>query len=98
LASYIHEREAGDFLAHLIDYPVSDAVNGCSKGGISQGRIISYIEQKTGKNALFSEQGDSAPYNDFRFDVSYCCEKTEGTGYAFSEINSWIWGLLDNLC
>ena len=76
---------------------VSGAVNGCSKGGVSQGRIISYIEQKTGKKALLSEHGDPAPYNGFQADVSYCCEKAEGTGYVFSEIDSWIFGLLDQL-
>ena len=96
-ASYIHEREAGDFLAHLIDHPVSGAVNGCSRGGISQGRIISYLEQKTGKRALLSDRGDPAPYNGFQTDVSYCCEKAEGTGYIFSRIESWIFGLLDQL-
>lgn len=97
-ASYIYETEAGAFIAYLAEHPVSGAVNGCSVGGISQGEITAYIEKKTGRKAILSEDGDPVPYNGFCADVSYDCTKAEGTGFAFSPLSAWIAPLLDSLC
>lgn len=93
--SYINESEAGEFISHLVDHPVSGAVNGCSKGVISQKDIISYIESKTGKKAVISENGDPAPYDGNKAETSYDCAKAENVGYKFSNISSWIFELLD---
>lgn len=93
--SYIDESEAGDFLAYLVDHPVSGAVNGCAKGTVSQKDILAYIEGKTGKKAILSNRGDPAPYNGITADTSYDCTKAESTGYQFSAVSSWIFELLD---
>lgn len=93
--SYIQESEAGEFIAYLVDHPVAGAVNGCSKGIISQKEIVEYIERKTGKKAIFSNSGDLAPYNGIRTDTSFDCTKAESIGYQFSTISSWIFELLN---
>lgn len=93
--SYINESEAGEFISYLVDSPISGAVNGCSKGVISQKEIISYIESKTGKKAVISENGDSAPYDGNKTETSYDCAKAENLGYKFSNISSWIFELLN---
>ncbi|MBQ3916055.1 MAG: NAD-dependent epimerase/dehydratase family protein [Ruminococcus sp.] len=93
--SYINESEAGEFMAYLVDDPVFGAVNGCSKGIISQKEIIEYIEKRTGKKAIFSNSGDSAPYNGIGADTSFDCTKAENIGYKFSDISSWIFELLN---
>ena len=94
--SYIHETEAGDFIAYLAENPVAGAFNGCSQGIISQKGIIDYIESRTGKKAVISPDGDPAPYNGVRADTSYSCAKAEKCGYHFSELSSWIFELLDS--
>ncbi len=96
VTSYINEYEAGEFLSFLVDNPVSGAVNGCSKGMISQQEIIKYIEEKTAFYAIFSEDGDLAPYNGINSDISYHCAKAESLGFSFSEIHSWLFELLNH--
>lgn len=95
--SFIHEREAGLFLAHLADQPVYGAFNGCSKGMITPAEIIRYSEQLTGRKAILDENGDPAPYNGSHADVSYNTERAEMTGFTFSDLNEWICDLLYEL-
>lgn len=94
--SYIHETQAGQFIAYLADHSAAGAFNGCSQGMISQKEIIDCIEGKTGKKAVFSADGDPAPFNGVKADTSYSCAKAEKSGYRFSELSSWIYGLLDS--
>lgn len=95
-ASYINEHEAGEFLAYLVDNPLSGAVNGCSEGRISQKAIIEYIEAKSNRSAIMSDKGDIAPYNGISTDISYDCSKAESIGFSFSLLHSWIFNLLDS--
>lgn len=94
--SYINEKEAGKFIAYLVDNPISGAVNGCSEGIISQKEIVEYIEIKSGKKAVLSKNGDSAPYNGINSDISFDCTKAQKTGYVFSNVSSWIFELLNS--
>ena len=95
--SYLHEKEAGEFIAHLAGVPLSGAVNGCSKGMISQGDIIGYIEKLTGKKAVLSADGDPAPYNGTFADTSYDTGKAEASGYTFTELDSWVYELIKKI-
>lgn len=63
--SFIHEIEAGEFLADLVESKITGAVNGCCRGDISPAEIIAYIERKTGKKAIIEQLGDDAPYNSY---------------------------------
>ena len=56
--------------------------------------MINYIEEKTGKCAALSEQGEAAPYNG-EPEYSINTDKTEKTGYRFSNLKDWIYELLD---
>lgn len=92
--SYIHQTQAGEFIAKLADTDVSGAVNGCSVGTVSQREIVSCIEKISGRQAIFSQSGDKAPYDDTASDTSYDCTNAESTGFAFEQINSYIYALL----
>ena len=96
--SYIHETEAGRFMAYLAEFPVSGAVNGCSAGTLSQSQIIAAIEQITGEKALLSPDGDPAPYDGTAADTSYSCAKALAAGFRFSDIAAWISDLLRFEC
>lgn len=93
--AYIHEEEAGEFIAFLADQDISGPINGSSLGMISPGEIISYIEKRSGKNAVLENSGDPAPYNGSSANISYDLSKAGSTGFCFSKIDEWIYGLMD---
>ena len=92
--SFIGSREAGRFMAYLVDKDFVGAVNGASQGTISIWEIISYVEEKTGEKAILSTDGAPAPYNN---EPSYSIntQKAAGMGFTFSELKQWIYRLLD---
>ncbi len=92
--SYIHEKQAGEFIAHLVAKEVCGAINGCSKGTVSQSEIISCTEKLSGKQAVIAQGGEKAPYDDTACDTSYMLSKAETLGFAFSDISSWLYDLI----
>ena len=94
--SFINEKEAGEFLAFLADKAVSGPINGCSRGTIKISELIAYIEKKTGKAAVYSNDGDAAPYNGLLNDMSLDTSKAKSLGYEFSELGDWIYELIDH--
>ncbi len=93
--AFIHEKEAGEFIAYLVDHPVKGAVNGCSNGAVKISEIISYTEKKLGKKAVLSENGDPAPYNGLTDPLSFDTEKAREAGFTFSDLDSWLYKLID---
>ena len=93
--SFIHEKEAGEFIAFLAGADVCGPINGCSKGTIKISELIGYIEKKTGKSAVYSEDGDEAPYNGLENDMSLDTQKARALGFEFSELSDWIYRLTD---
>ena len=91
---FINSEEAGEFMAHLVEADITGAVNGCSTGTISLREIIEYVEDETGKKAVFNFKGDKAPYNG-EMEYSINTDKAEESGYIFSDIFDWIYDLLD---
>lgn len=63
--SFIHEEEAGQFLAWCGMKGIEGPINACSNGVVSTREIIHFIEENTGIKALVQEVGDYvAPYNE----------------------------------
>lgn len=94
--SFISSKEAGEFLAKVVDMDIEGPVNGASKGVISLGAIIAYIEKMLGKEAILSKEGDVAPYNGTPAN-SVNTDLAASFGYEFEDINNWIFHLLDKL-
>ncbi len=92
--SFIRSDEAGKFISFLVDKDFTGAVNGCSHGTVSVKTILDYIEKETGFSAVLSEDGDPAPYNGMP-EYSINTQKAESLGFEFTDINDWIFGLLD---
>ena len=92
--SFIRSDEAGAFMAFLADKNFCGAVNGASKGTVSLREIIEFLEKKTGKKALLSADGEAAPYNgESEFSVN--TDKAKALGFEFSDVNDWIYDLLE---
>ncbi len=95
---FIHEREAGLFIAHLVNGKYTGAINGSSYGTISPREIINYIEKTSNHKAILDENGDAAPYNGIYGVQSFSTEKARTTGFNFSNVHDWIYNLLDFFC
>ncbi len=91
---FIRSDEAGEFIAYLVDKEFRGAVNGSATGTISLREIIDYVEKKTGRKAVLCEDGEPAPYNG-EPEYSINTEKAEGLGYCFTNLEDWIYDLLD---
>lgn len=91
---FIGSHEAGRFLAFLAEQKHTGPVNGCSAGTISPREIIGYVEKKCGRRAVFSEGGDTAPFNG-RPDYSLDTGLAEKWGFRFAALRDWIYPLLD---
>ena len=92
--SFIRSDEAGKFLSFLVDKDFKGALNGSSKGTVSIREILNYLEKETGMRAVISDDGDPAPYNG-EPDYSINTEKAESLGFDFTNLNDWLYGLLD---
>jgi nucleoside-diphosphate-sugar epimerase len=92
--AFIQSKEAGDFLAFLAEQSFTGCINGCSSGTISIHEIINYVENKANVKAVYSEDGDAAPYN-YADDYSLSTIRGSQLGFKFKDLNSWIYELLD---
>ena len=53
-----------------------------------------YLKKETGMDAVLSDDGDPAPYNGTP-EYSIDTQKAESLGFKFTDINDWIFDLLD---
>ncbi|WP_436865675.1 NAD-dependent epimerase/dehydratase family protein [Bacillus fungorum] len=61
---FIHEKEAGEFLAWCGMKDIEGPINACSNGVVSTREMIHFIEENMGIKALVQEVGNNvAPYN-----------------------------------
>lgn len=93
--SFIEEEDAGRFLAFLVNKPIIGPINGCASGSVRISDLVEYIEKKSMKKALLSNTGDIAPYNGYHPSLTLNTDKAKELGYEFSDINDWIYSLLD---
>ena len=92
--AFIRSDEAGKFMSFLVDKDFTGAVNGSSGGAVSLKEILDYLKQETGMSAVLSDDGDPAPYNGMP-EYSINTSKAESLGFKFTDVNDWIYGLLD---
>lgn len=93
--SFIHEKEAGAFLAWLADKEYVGAINGNNLGTLSIQEVFDYIEEKTGLKAILTEDGYAGPYNGTQ-NFSLSTTRAETLGFTFTPLKSWIYELLDS--
>ncbi len=84
--SFIHEKEAGEFLAWCGMESMEGPINACSNGVVSTGEIIHFIEENTGIKAFIQETGDNiAPYNEV-INCTLHNGKACGLGFSFQDL------------
>ncbi|WP_258237046.1 NAD-dependent epimerase/dehydratase family protein [Bacillus sp. NP247] len=94
--AFIHEKEAGEFLAWCGMESIEGPINACSNGVITMREVIRFIEESTGIKALIQEVGDNiAPYNE----VTNCTlhnRKARELGFPFQELKLEIKNVLQH--
>jgi nucleoside-diphosphate-sugar epimerase len=91
---FIHSEEAGKFLSFLSEKDYTGILNASSQGTLTLKEIISYVEEKTGKTALLSTEGEAAPYN-FGGNYSILTERADKLGYPFTKVRDFVFDILD---
>lgn len=92
--AFVRSDEAGRFLAFLAESSYCGAINGASEQTISIKEIAEYVESKTGKVPVLSDEGETAPYNG-RDEFSINADKAKSLGFTFTPLKSWIFDLID---
>ena len=92
----IRSDEAGSFLAWVGSRGFTGPVNACSHGSFTIRQVISYIEERTGKKAVFDVNGDAGTCNRTN-ELNLDNTKAEDIGFKFSNVDAWLHGLLDEL-
>ena len=93
--SFVRSDEAGNFLSFLAKCNFTGAINGASEETISIKEIAEYINSKTHKVAILSNNGDKAPYNGEK-EYSINIDKAKSLGFLFTPLKNWIYKLIDN--
>lgn len=92
--SFVQAKEAAKFLTWLILSKHQGIYNAANSGTVSLQWIINYVESKTGKKAVLSQDGEPAPYNGIS---PYSIEtiKAQKAGYSFQKLAKTLPLLLD---
>jgi nucleoside-diphosphate-sugar epimerase len=92
--AFIRSDEAGKFLAFLADSDYTGVINGASEQTVSIQDVADYIALKTGKNPMYSPDGDVAPYNGEN-EYSINVDRAKSLGFSFTPLREWIFELVD---
>ncbi|MDM5191062.1 NAD-dependent epimerase/dehydratase family protein [Bacillus sp. DX4.1] len=93
--SFIHAKEAGEFLAWLSTVDVRGPINACNNGVITMQEVIHFIEENTGVEAIVQETGENvAPYNGLT-NCTVDNTRAEALGFQFRELKGDIYNLLE---
>ncbi|WP_010098770.1 NAD-dependent epimerase/dehydratase family protein [Ornithinibacillus scapharcae] len=87
---FVHQKEAGDFLAWVANIDFTGPINVCANGFITMGNLLKLIEKKTGKNAIITtEEKSESPYA-ITETWSMSNEKATKLGYTFTNLEDWL--------
>lgn len=97
--SFVRTFDEADFLIYMAEATCSGVYNFSAEGYVKVKDIIKYIEVKSGKKAVYSENGDMHPFRKEHFGgvgYSFNLEKAKGCGFEIARLDDWLWKLLDS--
>ena len=99
--TFARDTDVGAFLPWIAAQEYCGPVNFSSKGFVTVGEIIEYIEQKTGKKAVIKNDA-SLPQEPFiKFNessYSMSLDRLVSLNYRPSELKDWFWKEIDRIC
>lgn len=91
--AFVRTTDEADFMIYLAEHDVDGCFNIASDGNITLNDIIRYIEEKTSKKAIITENGEANPFPFGGYLLNL--EKAKSVGYIPVNANDWIYNLLD---
>ncbi|HOO61256.1 MAG TPA: NAD-dependent epimerase/dehydratase family protein [Bacillota bacterium] len=92
--SFIESHQAGEFLSYLCERDEIGPMNASCKGEIAIMDVISYIEKKSGRKALYREVGVEGEYNPC-YTNTVDISRAESTGFTFDPIRRHLYEIID---
>lgn len=96
--AFVRTTEEADFLMYLMNSEYVGAVNFSSVGYVTVREIVRYIEKKTRKKAIITDNGEMHPFNAKHFGYSgysFNLQAVKSIGYKPSKLKDWLWPLID---
>lgn len=94
-------HEEAEVICRLAESNYNKPLNIASQGSVKIGEILSYIEEKSGKKAIYSENGEKPGFTGRDFNpIGFCGESLDVSRlseihYEPSALDEWIWRILD---
>lgn len=92
--SFAENHEEAEFLYYLAACDYVGIVNFAAQGDISMREIIRYVEEKSGRKALYSSEAEALPFTkhpEVTMDLSCCLN----IGYTPLHLKDWIYKKID---
>ncbi|GIO25880.1 NAD-dependent epimerase/dehydratase family protein [Ornithinibacillus bavariensis] len=94
---FVHQQEAGEFLAWIAEKDYTGPINVCANGVISMSDLMQLIGEKTGKPlTVVSDEEHNSPYG---VGATWTMSNDRATklGYHFSNLHDWLPELVTKL-
>ncbi|GGA81252.1 NAD-dependent epimerase/dehydratase family protein [Ornithinibacillus halotolerans] len=87
---FVHQKEAGDFLAWVADTNFNGPVNVCANGTISMGDLMRLISKKTNATInITTEKLAESPYG-IKETWTISNDRAKNLGYNFTNLQDWL--------
>ncbi len=94
---FIHQQEAGNFLAWIADKDFTGPINASATGKISLKALIELIGEEVGKEVhVTTDEEHESPYG-IKNSWFLSNEKAAKLGYSFTRLNDWLPELVSEL-
>ncbi|WP_066049391.1 NAD-dependent epimerase/dehydratase family protein [Robertmurraya korlensis] len=96
---FIHQEEAGHFLAWISEQDFSGPINACSNEIISMAELMALIECEVGRKPSLPSTFDPSEHSPYGVENTWNMSnvKARELGYRFSTLNDWLPGLIKHL-
>lgn len=95
---FIHQEEAGDFLAWIAETEHVGPINACAEGPVSMKELMDIIGEQVGKKPIITTEDDTIKSEyDYGKTRYISTKKASELGYEFSKLRDWLPGLVRHL-
>lgn len=96
---FIHQKEAGNFLAWISEQNFTGPINACANQEISMAELMILIEGEVGKKAILPNTFDPSVHSPYGIEKNWNMSNAKAIklGFRFSNLSDWLPGLIKHL-
>ncbi len=96
---FIHQKEAGSFLAWISEQNCTGPINACANKEISMAELMALIEEEVGKKAILPNTFDPSEHSPYGIENNWNMSNSKASelGFRFSNLTDWLPGLIKHL-